>query len=78
MALLLAGQGRNERVVELYALASRYPLVARSRWFADVVSKQIPAAANTLLVERVSFLQECGRARDLNATVEELLSELRT
>ena len=76
MALLLAGQGDCERAVELYALALRYPLVAKSHWLADVVGKQITAAANTLPAERVGLLQERGRARDLEATVAELMAEL--
>jgi tetratricopeptide (TPR) repeat protein len=75
-ALLLAGEGDLERAVELYALASGYPLVAESRWFEDVVGKQIKVAASTLPAERVAILQERGRARDLEATAAELLAEL--
>jgi tetratricopeptide (TPR) repeat protein len=77
MALLLADQGENERGVELYALASRYPFVAKSRWFEDAVGQQIAAVAATLPAERVAILEERGRARDLKATAAELLSELR-
>ena len=75
-ALLLASEGEKERAVELYALASRYPLVAQSRWFADVVGKQIAAAAETLPAGRVAILQARGRTRDLEAAVTELLAEL--
>jgi tetratricopeptide (TPR) repeat protein len=75
-AWLLVGEGENERAVELYALASRYPLVAQSQWFADVVGKQMLAAANTLPAGRVAILEERGRTRDLEATVAELLAEL--
>jgi hypothetical protein len=77
MALLLAGEGEIERAVELYALASWYPLVAESRWFTDVVGKQIAAAADTLPAGRVAVLEQRGRTRDLEASVEELLTELR-
>ena len=76
MALLLAGEGEIERAVELYALASRYPLVAESRWFADVVGDTIVEATATLPAERVAVLQKRGRARDLSAAVKELLGEL--
>jgi tetratricopeptide (TPR) repeat protein len=76
MALVLAGEGENERAVELYALASRYPLVAESRWFADVVGKQITAAADTLPADQVAILQARGQARDLEAAITELLAEL--
>ncbi len=78
MALLLADAGEIERAIELYALASRYSLVAKSRWFADVIGNEIAAAAATLPAERVTLLEERGRVRDLQATAVELLSELRT
>jgi tetratricopeptide (TPR) repeat protein len=75
-ALLLAGEGEIERAVELYALASRYRLVAESHWFADVVGKQTAAAADTLPAKRVAMLEQRGQASDLEATVAELLAEL--
>jgi DNA-binding SARP family transcriptional activator/predicted ATPase len=78
MALLLAGEGEKERAVELYALASRYPLVAKSRWFAAVAGDTMAEIAATLPAERVATLRERGQARDLQATVGELLTELRT
>ncbi|MEJ2735097.1 MAG: BTAD domain-containing putative transcriptional regulator [Anaerolineae bacterium] len=78
MALLLASENEEERAVELYALASRYPPVAESRWFADVAGDTLAEVAATLPAERVAILQERGRARDLEATVSELLAELRT
>jgi hypothetical protein len=78
IALLLADDGHPERGLELYALASRFPLVAKSRWFADVAGKKITKVANILPAEQVSLLQERGQALDLNATVEELLTELAT
>jgi hypothetical protein len=77
MALLLADQDENERAVELYALASRYPLVAKSRWFADVAGNRLAAAAAALPAGRVAIAEKRGQARDLEATVSELLAELR-
>ena len=77
VALLLAGEGEAERAVELYALASRYALVARSRWFADVVGDRIAGAAAALPADRVALLKERGQARDLQATAADLLAELR-
>ena len=73
IALILADQGKKERAVELYALASRYPLVANSRWFEDIAGQHIAAVADTLPPEVVAEAQERGRARDLEATVKELL-----
>jgi tetratricopeptide (TPR) repeat protein len=76
MALLLLDEGAPERAVELYALASRYPNVANSRWVEDVAGREIRAAAEGLPPEVVASAQERGRVRDLWATVEELLDEL--
>ena len=75
IALLLADQGEVERAVELYALASRFSLV-QSRWFEDVFGGHIAAAAATLPPDVIAAAQERGRARDLEATVAELLVEL--
>jgi hypothetical protein len=75
-ALLLADQGEVARAVELYALASRHPHVANSRWFEDVAGKQVAAAAAALPPDAVAAAQERGRERDLETTVEELLAEL--
>jgi hypothetical protein len=76
IALLLADGGQIERAVELYAVASRYPYVANSRWFEDVAGREIGALAATLLPEAVASAQERGRERDLWATVERLLAHL--
>ena len=62
--------------MELYALASRYPFVANSRWFEDVAGRHIAAVAATLPPDVVAATQARGRARDLEATVAELLVEL--
>ena len=75
-ALLLADAGKHERAVELYALASRYPFVANSRWFEDVFGRHIAAIAATLPPEVAEAARERGRARDLEETVKELLAEL--
>jgi hypothetical protein len=76
VALLLADRGESELAVELYALASRHPLVTNSQWFQDVAGRQIAAMAGTLPPEVVAAAQERGRARDLEATVQEVLAEL--
>jgi len=77
VALLLAKQDKAEQAVELYALASRYPHVANSRWFQDVVGRPIAAAAASLPPADIAAAQARGRARDLKATVAELLARLR-
>ena len=75
IALLLADAGEYERAVELYALASRYRFVANSRWFEDVFGRHIEALAATLPPDVAEAARERGRARDLEATVKELLAE---
>jgi hypothetical protein len=76
IALLLADRGQAERAVELYALASRYPFVSNAQWFEDVAGAHIAAVAATLPPDVVAAAQERGQARDLEATVKELLAEL--
>jgi tetratricopeptide (TPR) repeat protein len=75
-ALLLADRGEVGRTVELYALASRHPFVANSRWFEDVAGNEIAALAESLPPDVAAAAQERGRACDLWATVEKLLVEL--
>jgi predicted ATPase len=75
-ALLLADEGQRERAVEMYALVSRYGYVADSQWYEDVVGRHIAALAATLPPRAAAAAQERGRARDLDATVVELLDAL--
>jgi hypothetical protein len=75
-ALLLVDDEEMEKAVEVYALASRYPFVANSRWFEDVAGREIASASTALSTEAVDAAKERGQARDLWATVEELLDEL--
>ena len=74
-AILAADGDESEWAVELYALASRYPYVANSRWFEDVFGRHIGAVAATLPPEVAETARERGRARDLDATLKELLAE---
>jgi hypothetical protein len=75
-ALLLLDEGAPVRAIELYALASRYPFVANSRWFEVVAGREITSTAASLPPDVVAAAEARGRARDLWATVEELLGEL--
>jgi predicted ATPase/DNA-binding SARP family transcriptional activator len=76
VALWLADLGEVLKAVELYALASRYPHVARSRWFQDLFERPITEAASTLPPGLVKAAEERGRSRDMMATVSQLLAEL--
>lgn len=73
LALLLVNEGEAERAVELYALAERYPLVVKSRWFEDVIGRRISVVAATLPPDVVDAARERGQARDLDASVAELI-----
>jgi predicted ATPase/DNA-binding SARP family transcriptional activator len=75
-ALLLADAGAVERAVELYALVTRHPYFGNSRYREDITGGYIVAAAAALAPQTVAAAQERGRARDLDATVAELVSEL--
>jgi len=78
MPLLLADRGEVERAVDLYALATRHPFVANSRWFEDVAGQHMASVTATLPTEVVEAAEARGRARDLEATVADLLTELET
>ena len=73
-ALLLADQGDVEQAVELKALAWCFPFISNSRWCEDLAGRRISTAADALPLEVVAAAQARGQARDLWATVEELLT----
>jgi len=75
-ALLLAELGHTEQAVEVYALASRHPLVSASRWFDEVVGRRTATVTAGLPPEVVAAAQARGRARDLQTTVAELATAL--
>jgi tetratricopeptide (TPR) repeat protein len=75
-ARLLVEQKKPEQAVELYALASRYPHIANSSWQEDVAGRRIAAASADLPPEVVEAAKARGQARDLEATVAELLEEI--
>jgi hypothetical protein len=76
-ALYMAEQGKTERAVGTYALASCHPFVAHSKWLAGVIGQQLDAAAATL-PEKVAA---AAKARDLDrgsqAAVSQLLAEMK-
>ena len=75
-ALIAIAQEAPKRAVEYYALASRYPYIANSCWFADVAGRQIAAATSLLPPDVVAAAQSRGRGRELWETARELLAEL--
>ncbi len=67
--------GQARELLELYALVTRHPYFGNSRYCEDITGKHIAAAAAALPPEVVAAAEERGRARDLDATVAELLGE---
>ena len=76
IALLLADEGETERAIELYALASRHPFVANSRWFDDVIGREIATIAATLPPDVVQTAKARGQTKDLWPTAADLIEEL--
>ena len=68
ITLLLARLDDVERAVELWALLSRYPLVANALWFQDAVGRPIAAAAATLPPETVAAAKERALLQNLSHT----------
>ena len=75
VALILADQGEQERAVELFSLALRYPFVACSRWFDDMAGRHLATVRASLPPQVVAAAEKRGQARALEATVVEILSE---
>ncbi|MEZ4618446.1 MAG: tetratricopeptide repeat protein [Caldilineaceae bacterium] len=60
-ALLYLAQEEPARTLELYALATRYPLVANSCWFAEIVGRSITNTAGRLHphLQETAYRPEC-------------------
>jgi predicted ATPase/DNA-binding SARP family transcriptional activator len=71
---LLATEGKKERALELLALILHHPL--SWRWTKDRAAPLVAELEAELPPDVVAAAQERGRARDLEATVKELLAEL--
>jgi tetratricopeptide (TPR) repeat protein len=75
MAIHFAKQGDAERAIDLYSLASGYPFVGNSRWFADAFGQHIEATSTNLPAARVKEVRLKGKNRDLWGTADKLLLE---
>jgi hypothetical protein len=75
-ALYLADQGELERGIEIYALASRYPWIKKSRWFQDVIEHLLTTLTAPSPAEIIAAAQQQGRDRKFDETFQELLAEL--
>jgi DNA-binding SARP family transcriptional activator/predicted ATPase len=76
VALLMVSRGEIERAIELYALASRHPLVTNARWFEDIAGRYIADAAAGLPSHVVSAARVRGLALNLDGAVAGVMTEL--
>jgi hypothetical protein len=74
IAALLMREGETERPVELLALVLHHP--PTWRWTKDRAAPLVAKLEAALSPARFAAAQQRGRARDLTATVKELLAEL--
>lgn len=76
VALIMLKQDEVERGVELYALANRYPLVARSQWRRDVIADCFAEATAVLPTIVIEAAKSRGQTLDLWSTAREIAKEL--
>jgi hypothetical protein len=67
----------QERAVELYALATGHPFVAKAQLFKDIAGRTIRAATANRPPDVVAAAQTRGQALDWWETADTLLEELR-
>jgi tetratricopeptide (TPR) repeat protein len=77
-ALLYVAQGKVERGIELYTVASAHPYVSNSTWFEDIAGKSIRQAGRQLPADLVEAAQRRGRQGGNWQMAIELLAELST
>jgi tetratricopeptide (TPR) repeat protein len=77
IALLLAEQGRQERAIELYALAWCHPLIANAQCFIDSFGQQLDTVVAALPPAQAAAAQARGRLLDLWETAAALPAELK-
>jgi len=68
-ALLWLARDKPEQAARLHALAWRYPFVANSRWFDDMVGRHLNEALARLPDQVLKTAQETGRAQPLETAV---------
>jgi tetratricopeptide (TPR) repeat protein len=76
LALYLARRGEVERATTVWALAQCYPFVANSKWYEDIVGRELEAVAASSPPEVAEAARKRGRTLDLWETAGALLAEL--
>jgi hypothetical protein len=75
-ALLKAAENNLTSAIEIWGLANRHPLIANSKWFQDIMARDVQEWTAVLSSETIVMAQERGRGLDLWETAEALLQEL--
>jgi DNA-binding SARP family transcriptional activator/predicted ATPase/tetratricopeptide (TPR) repeat protein len=78
LVVLLADARRWEQAVEAYAVVMTDPIVANSRWFADMVGNRMDLAREHLPAEVLQAAESRGREGDLFDALGRLAVEIST
>ena len=76
VARLFVVQEEPEMAIELWSLATTYPMIANSSMMDELAGRHVRAVFDLLPEAVVDAAEERGRQRDLHATAEELLTLL--
>jgi tetratricopeptide (TPR) repeat protein len=76
VALYLAATGDTVRAIEVWTLARRHPFVANSKWFEDVVGRELEALAASLPPKMAEAARARGQVLDLWEAAADLLTYL--
>ncbi len=78
LALLLAQRGQEIQAVEVYSLIERYPFVANSKWFQDVIGHPLDeVVTGKLTTGEVKAARQRAEALEVWSTVRQLLEDTR-
>ncbi|MEZ4681452.1 MAG: tetratricopeptide repeat protein [Caldilineaceae bacterium] len=75
LALLRSVTGDGAGAIELYTVALQHRHVANSRWYYDVVGRQIDEAAAKLPADTIEAAQDRGRSQEWRAVLQQLLAD---
>jgi tetratricopeptide (TPR) repeat protein len=78
LVVLLVDSGRWEQAVEAYYAGMTDPIVANSRWFADMVGNRMSLARERLPENVRQAAEQRGREMDIFAIVADVLTEMQT
>lgn len=76
MVVLLADASRREQAVEEYTTVMTDPIVANSRWFADMVGDRMDRAIEQLPEEALPAAEVRGREGDVFDVLGRLAEEI--